>query len=601
MIQEVKQSASNEFWPIPIKSFKFFPFLQGLLLVLLTTLFLLVIDQPLYNWLISDIGSLVSYFTAYNYAENNGIIILFWIASLFLLLTLFLKRPFTSRFLSLEKGSEINHDATALARYTRANGLKLAIPFFLTTYYLMLRCQFTGLQIEGFEFTSFQNDSKAGLKHLDILPFLSGIWFFQSVYIFCFRRSLPHKTSVLENDSPITHSDDDSFNLKSLAESLTNEINVWSDHKASFTIGLSGKWGSGKTSLLNLLKYELNNNKTNIVFDFNAWQYETEINLSAPFLKELHLRLKPYTLNAGKSIDNYIHEVLQSNNSFFTSITKTFSNEKSVDELIGIIQHDIIASGKRFIVFIDDLDRLQFKEIMEILNIIRNVGNLPNTVFILAYDKDYIINQLNEQKLDRPFEYFTKFIQLEIPVGKIIQDKLVEKLKGSINKHFENLFYNPKNQKLTDKYADSQLTFEAFLNDSKVMNHLTSFRDVKRLINALIIQWDLKKEKVEFKELLVLEIIRLKYPTVYESLKHNRQIILSEDNLYLFYLEKDDPSKTKLDSQVSHLVTFLFPYGVRPKSKKSIRFKRYYENYFTLDFVKDIRDEVDQIIYEKQI
>jgi hypothetical protein len=498
MIQEVKQSASNEFWLIRIKSFRIFPFLQGLLLVLLTTLFLLVIDQPLYNWLISDIGSLVSYFTAYNYAENNGIIILFWIASLFLLLTLFLKRPFTSCFLSLEKGSEINHDATALARYTRANGLKLAIPFFLTAYYLMLRCQFTGLQIEGFEFTSFQNDSKAALKHLDILPFLSGIWFFHSVYIFCFRKSLPHKTSVLENDSPITHSDDDSFNLKSLAESLTNEINVWSDKEASFTIGLSGKWGSGKTSLLNLLKNELNNNKSNIVFDFNAWQYETEINLSAPFLKELHLRLKPYTLNAGKSIDNYIHEVLQSNNSFFTSITKTFSNEKSVDELIGIIQHDIIASGKRFIVFIDDLDRLQFKEIMEILNIIRNVGNLPNTVFILAYDKDYIIKQLDKQNLDRSIEYFTKFIQLEIPVGKILREKLLEKLVESLKKSFPDQFYILNESKLKDQKMESQITAEVFVSMSRVMQILHTIRDIKRLINALSLQWQLKAGQIEF-------------------------------------------------------------------------------------------------------
>jgi len=482
MIQEVKQSASNEFWPIPIKSFMFFPFLQGLLLVCLTTLFLLVIDQPLYNWLISDKGSLASYFTAYNYAENDKIIKLFWIASFLLSLIVFLNRPFTSRFLSLEKGSKIRHNSTSLARYTRANGLLLAIPFFLTTYYLMLRCQFTGLQIEGFEFTSFQNDSKTALKHLDILPFLSVIWFMYSFCLFCFRKSLPDKTSVLENDSPITHSGDDSFNLKSLAESLTNEINVWSDHKASFTIGLSGKWGSGKTSLLNLLKNELNKNKTNIVFDFNAWQYETEINLSAPFLKELHLRLKPYTLNAGNSIDKYIHEVLQSNNSFFTSITKTFSNEKSVDELIGIIQQDIIDSGKRFIVFIDDLDRLQFKEIMEILNIIRNVGNLPNTVFILAYDKEYIINQLKENKTDRPAEYFTKFIQLELPVGKIFQEKIKERFESEITKHFNIYFYSDK-QKPADKDVESLMPIEAFPDSLRIFDSLTSIRDIKIILN----------------------------------------------------------------------------------------------------------------------
>lgn len=583
---------------LKIKKYALVSFLQGVFYVTLATLILFVIDQPLFNWLLLKDSSILSEFTTYDYTANNSIIILIWVVVILLLLAWLLLQRRLFSYIVLHSQTRKNElDDSIITQFTFSNGIMLAIPFFLTVYYFVLRFQVFGLEINGLEFSSFRTDPPSVLKHLDILLILLVAWFIYILYIF-WPKNIPQKTSILENDSPITHSDDDLLNLRTIALALADEIKGWIDHKASFTIGLSGRWGTGKTSLMNLLKNELTNNPNNIIIDFNAWQYETEINLSAPFLRELQLRLKPYSLNSSKSFDSYIHEILQSNNSFYTKLSQIFSPSISVNELILKIRQDIITSGKRFIVFIDDLDRLQAKEMIEVFNIIRNVGNLPNTVFILAYDKEYIINQLKECKINRPDEYFTKFLQLEIPVGKIVHDKLKERLIGQLKIHFASQFYDAKNQKLTDANVSSQMTVESFIVYTRVMQVLHSIRDIKRFINALIIQMRLKVEQIEFHDLFVLEAIRLKYPTQYEILKHDRQRLLSEENGFLKYNHNNNTLNSIEDNTFIQFMKLIFPQDNNTDNKKSIHYKRYYDNYFTFDSVKDIRDKIDQIMYE---
>jgi len=71
-----------------------------------------------------------------------------------------------------------------------------------------------------------------------------------------------------------------------------------------FTIGLFGKWGSGKTTILNALRKKLqdNDNKDNIeVVSFDVWKYEGD-SLRRTFLKEMAKQLqknlpKDYELN----------------------------------------------------------------------------------------------------------------------------------------------------------------------------------------------------------------------------------------------------------------------------------------------------------------
>jgi len=58
-------------------------------------------------------------------------------------------------------------------------------------------------------------------------------------------------------DSPITKSGNDKLNRGRFVNAVVEEIKTI-DASRSFTIGMYGKWGTGKTSLINLFREKLN-------------------------------------------------------------------------------------------------------------------------------------------------------------------------------------------------------------------------------------------------------------------------------------------------------------------------------------------------------
>ena len=60
-------------------------------------------------------------------------------------------------------------------------------------------------------------------------------------------------------------------------------------------MGLYGKWGAGKTSVINMLTEELcrliaeNNDENTIILHFNPWLFTDQIQLITQFFKQLAL------------------------------------------------------------------------------------------------------------------------------------------------------------------------------------------------------------------------------------------------------------------------------------------------------------------------
>ena len=83
----------------------------------------------------------------------------------------------------------------------------------------------------------------------------------------------------------------DTLKRKIYAEKIAEEIETHYDskketgHKDNIVFAISGKWGEGKTELLNLLEPKLTD-KGFTVIRFNPWQYSHEdISLKRSFLR----------------------------------------------------------------------------------------------------------------------------------------------------------------------------------------------------------------------------------------------------------------------------------------------------------------------------
>ncbi|MFT8797797.1 P-loop NTPase fold protein, partial [Zymomonas mobilis] len=76
--------------------------------------------------------------------------------------------------------------------------------------------------------------------------------------------------NITKNDRPIRSVKDDKLGFKKLAERTVISLNE-NRIKDGFVIGIEGKWGSGKSSLVNLINNRLKRNKKVIIINFKPW------------------------------------------------------------------------------------------------------------------------------------------------------------------------------------------------------------------------------------------------------------------------------------------------------------------------------------------
>lgn len=97
------------------------------------------------------------------------------------------------------------------------------------------------------------------------------------------------ESNGLSNDTPINSRNNDLYSYSRLAERIADCICSANAEESSFTIGISGSWGSGKTSLINLIESELSDSKShrlNVpeVLRFNPWRFNSQEQLLTEFL-----------------------------------------------------------------------------------------------------------------------------------------------------------------------------------------------------------------------------------------------------------------------------------------------------------------------------
>ena len=120
---------------------------------------------------------------------------------------------------------------------------------------------------------------------------------------------------MFASDKPVETSHDDLLDRVSFAEQLANAIASYSNTD-SCTIGLYGKWGAGKTSIINMVTENLEERNKQvdeenqiIIVRFNPWNYSDRTQIIDQFFKTISTELKitnaPKTLKTvGDALEN---------------------------------------------------------------------------------------------------------------------------------------------------------------------------------------------------------------------------------------------------------------------------------------------------------
>lgn len=329
---------------------------------------------------------------------------------------------------------------------------------------------------------------------------------------------------ALAADTPAT---EDQLGFTPHAQSLAATILKDLPKDQSFVIGIEGEWGEGKSSFIHFLKQAFPQGETDplrpTLVEFNPWWFEGSDQLLRHFFDELlgqidwshRLRDSVRTkLNLLGSAGVRVGKVLQAcsigcvepatiaavaafGKSIETGAGAIHSNSqpKSFHRLRGNAANALKTLQFKTIVFIDDLDRLPASEICELFRVIKAVADLPNIVYVIAYDRAIVASALDQVRKGRGESYLEKIIQLPYRLPK------------------------PK-QQVRAEYNVKLLSSLAFLSNLDVNNQalhhihdafLPMPRDVKRLHACLLINQHIPDEiRMEPLDFMFLEALRLK-------------------------------------------------------------------------------------------
>jgi hypothetical protein len=380
------------------------------------------------------------------------------------------------------------------------------------------------------------------LAYLDII-----VVAFAGLAILSYNRS--NRTVNVSNngffsDESINSNTDDELGYDKYAKTISEKIKkTGSTH--SFAIGINGKWGSGKTTFLNFLKIHLNDEEF-IQIDFNPWQTSSPDKIIKNFFEVFYDSLRPFHSNLSNLLLRYSDKLTSEKDTLISktirSLVYFFTGYETISELHKDIDKSIERVGKKIIVFVDDLDRLDKKETIEVIRLIRNTASFRNTFFIVAYDRNYVITALKDHNSYKREEFLEKIFQLEVNLPLYEKVRLREKLVALLKEKLPDTIHKDiENEILGDSISQPR-----YLNE-----WIESMRDVTRLANSIILNFEKLIGEVNFFDFVRLELLRLKYPAVYQLLYQKKSNFLQSSsgtgfkNKYSLKIPKEKEKTTK--------------------------------------------------------
>jgi len=499
--------------------------------------------------------------------------------------------PFISGF-SQGKESEVFLSIIFLLTmvYVINNLIKKRIPspksainalFSLIVYYVVIRDQ------KYFDFYSFSFCNE--LFYSDIITF----------FVFLFSLRFKNYSSIEAQNNTDGFVEDRLYEItgtdflarKNFAKDVAYHISNTVNDKA-FAISIIGNWGSGKTIFLKFLEEELSGEKSNEIIRFNPWK-ATDSNLMInDFFSTLANTIKNYDKNGSEEIRSYGKYLSGLNdgvlNKLFEKLISQPEKGLSVSEKYEEIENSIVLTGKKFIVFVDDSDRLTGQELIQVLKIVGNTANFKNVIFIAALDTNYAVSALkNTKELASEAEYLEKIFQLEIvlpPISKVLlYTKLLElldvnRMPAEEKEEFINALRFISNNDHTNFFS-----FASTIYSGMYERIFMTLRDIVRFVNSFKIRYRVLKGEVDLYDMFVLEMIKLKSIPIYNLLAQKKlldfkkettpdQYCLNEEEFNKLYDDGSNPLNLDRNSKddIKQLLDSLLSYSDKYKTNRSI-------------------------------
>lgn len=218
-------------------------------------------------------------------------------------------------------------------------------------------------------------------------------------------------------------------------------------------VGIEGRWGAGKSSLVNMMLDCLRNLREDAlpeIVEFKPWQIGDRDGLLLALFSELATAVDAIEEAAGDASGRQRRELGIAGEQVrrfaarlggvgkaakltgtiipgaglmgqaiesVADVAKALENGPSLASEKARLRDRLGSLPRRIVVTIDDVDRLEPAEVVELLRLVRSVADFPNVVYVLCYDPGIVAHSIEvAAQVDNGRAYIEKIVQLPISV-----------------------------------------------------------------------------------------------------------------------------------------------------------------------------------------
>jgi predicted KAP-like P-loop ATPase len=351
--------------------------------------------------------------------------------------------------------------------------------------------------------------------------------------------------NMFRPDLPISSSKEDLLARTPFARSLAEALIAY-EHKESLVTALYGPWGSGKSSVINVILErvsELSKDRAKedrpLVVRFNPWNYSDQNQLIGQFFRSLSVALRRHDAGdtakkAGEQLDAYAEFfaplTLIPDPTGLGNILSVAANavlkkagvalvawgklkEKDLDKVRKELDTLLEKQSRKILIVIDDIDRLNTTEIRQIFQLVKSLGDFPNTIYLLAFDDAIVSSALAQEQSGSGREYLEKIVQVpfELPVASI------EEVHKVLFSRLDELIGSNPSERWDGTYWGN--VFHGGLK-----HFFGSLRDVNRYVNALRLAYPMVAQEVNPVDFLAITALQVFEPALYQGIRDNEDL-----------------------------------------------------------------------------
>ena len=179
----------------------------------------------------------------------------------------------------------------------------------------------------------------------------------------------------------------------------------------------------------------------------------------------------------------------------------------------------LLACDSRVVVLIDDIDRLEASETRELMRLVRLISDLPNVVFLLAFDGRQVARSLDDNEKEGQ-QYLDKIVQVSYDLPNVREAIL----PGLFFSWLEELILG-RNLAQFDREVWGRVFYD-------VINPLLdNLRDVKRYLYSVPVTLDTIGQEVALADLLGLEALRILRPSMFDELRAHSGYLVHPESM----------------------------------------------------------------------